>query len=225
MDETSKQELAGAIRVFAHYLGINVDTELDLMSVAEEAFYDLPEDWEIGIGEEHKGMPYFYNSKTGTSDWNHPKEEMCFSKVKQARRDRESLHTTKSLNRDEGCKLRQWSELGKETFLKKRTTQSLSQYWAAKTVLMTGVSVRQWEMPAFGTTFLLANITPANQSKPSLSLSSSPLNPPLPCPQIPALGWLRRRTPTHRRRRARPGRSCTKRPPYAQARKQQLSST
>lgn len=88
MGDASEQEMQVALRVFAHYLGVNADTEPDLLAVAEEVFYDLPLNWEVGIGEdEHAGIPYFYNTVTGESDWKHPKEEMCFRKVKQARRD------------------------------------------------------------------------------------------------------------------------------------------
>eukprot|EP00600_Ochromonadales_sp_CCMP1393_P001730 CAMPEP_0174984910 /NCGR_PEP_ID=MMETSP0004_2-20121128/18016_1 /TAXON_ID=420556 /ORGANISM="Ochromonas sp., Strain CCMP1393" /LENGTH=220 /DNA_ID=CAMNT_0016237435 /DNA_START=16 /DNA_END=675 /DNA_ORIENTATION=- len=80
------EQMATALRVFAHYLGIDLDNELDLLPVAEEAFYNLPNDWEVGIGEgEHAGIPYFYNAQTGESDWKHPREEMCFRRVKAAK--------------------------------------------------------------------------------------------------------------------------------------------
>eukprot|EP01032_Pedospumella_encystans_P030452 gene30452-34375_t len=86
MGDAGEQEMQVALRVFAHYLGINADSEQELLAVAEEVFYDLPLNWEVGIGEdEHAGIPYFYNTITGDSDWKHPKEEMCFRKVKQAR--------------------------------------------------------------------------------------------------------------------------------------------
>ena len=57
---------------------------------AEEAFYDLPSGWEVGIGEDdHAGIPYFYNAETGESDWKHPREEMCIRRVKNARMKRQ----------------------------------------------------------------------------------------------------------------------------------------
>lgn len=58
MGDAGEQEMQVALRVFAHYLGINADTEQELLAVAEEVFYDLPKDWEVGIGEdEHAGIP------------------------------------------------------------------------------------------------------------------------------------------------------------------------
>jgi len=65
--------------------------------VAEEAFYNLPVDWEIGIGEgEHAGIPYFYNAVTGESDWKHPHEEACFRKVKIAKERKREMKKSKS---------------------------------------------------------------------------------------------------------------------------------
>jgi hypothetical protein len=70
---------------------------LDLLYVAEEAFYNLPADWEIGIGEgEHAGIPYFYNAVTGESDWKHPHEEACFRKVKIAKDKKRDMRKSKS---------------------------------------------------------------------------------------------------------------------------------
>ena len=105
MGDAGEQEMQVALRVFAHYLGINADTEQELLAVAEEVFYDLPKDWEVGIGEdEHAGIPYFYNTITGESDWKHPKEEMCFRKVKQARRDIE-INKKKDQDRERDMEL------------------------------------------------------------------------------------------------------------------------
>ena len=84
--EEEDEAMSTAIRVFAHYLGVDLDTEEDLLPAVREGFYTLPKDWEVGIGEdEHAGIPYFYNSLTGESDWKHPKEEICFKKVRIAR--------------------------------------------------------------------------------------------------------------------------------------------
>ena len=74
-----------------------MDNDLDLLYVAEEAFYNLPADWEIGIGEgEHAGIPYFYNAVTGESDWKHPHEEACFRKVKIAKEKKRDMRKSKS---------------------------------------------------------------------------------------------------------------------------------
>ncbi|KAJ1422986.1 hypothetical protein B484DRAFT_420780, partial [Ochromonadaceae sp. CCMP2298] len=84
-----EDQMATALRVFAHYLGVDLETEQELLSVAEEAFYDLPQDWEVGIGEgEQAGIPYFYNSVSGESDWKHPREDVCFRKIKAAKKQR-----------------------------------------------------------------------------------------------------------------------------------------
>lgn len=84
MDDIDSKELQTAVLVFAHYLGIDLDTEQELLSIAEEAFDQLPPGWEFGIGEgEHAGIPYFYNAATGQSEWKHPREELYMKKVKK----------------------------------------------------------------------------------------------------------------------------------------------
>ena len=73
-DEEAKR-LTTAKLVFAHYLGINIDTEGDLLYIAEEAFINLPPGWDYGIGEDdNEGIPYFYHSETERSEWKHPEE-------------------------------------------------------------------------------------------------------------------------------------------------------
>ena len=44
------KELATAIQVYANYLGIEIDSQRSLLHIAEEAFYELPDDWSFGIG-------------------------------------------------------------------------------------------------------------------------------------------------------------------------------
>lgn len=86
MEDPEDPEMATAVRVFAHYLGVDLDTELDLLPAVKEAFYNLPEDWDIGIGDgEHAGIPYFFNVNNGESEWKHPREEQCFRAVRIAR--------------------------------------------------------------------------------------------------------------------------------------------
>ena len=49
--DASEKDLDAAILVFAHYLGIDISSpEQKLISIAEEAFRNIPEGWELGIG-------------------------------------------------------------------------------------------------------------------------------------------------------------------------------
>ena len=52
-DSKEKSEIAAAILVFAHYLGIDLESpqQRHLISIAEEAFQNIPDGWELGIGE------------------------------------------------------------------------------------------------------------------------------------------------------------------------------
>jgi hypothetical protein len=69
------EEFHTAALVFAHYIGIDLDNEPELISIAEEALDDLPPDWELGIGEgDNQGIPYYFNVKTDKSVWVHPLE-------------------------------------------------------------------------------------------------------------------------------------------------------
>jgi hypothetical protein len=70
-----------------------------LIWIAEEAFDNLPEGWEFGIGEgEHAGIPFFYNSETGESDWKHPNETHFMKKVKKEREAREEKNNQANSN-------------------------------------------------------------------------------------------------------------------------------
>lgn len=46
----SAADLSAAVLIFAHYLGIDLETEQDLLKVAENALKNLPQGWELGIG-------------------------------------------------------------------------------------------------------------------------------------------------------------------------------
>jgi hypothetical protein len=50
--DVSEKDLDAAILVFAHYLGIDISSpeQKHLISIAEEAFRNIPEGWELGIG-------------------------------------------------------------------------------------------------------------------------------------------------------------------------------
>ena len=72
MDDITDEEFQTAVLVFAHYLGINLETEKKLIYIAEDALNNLPSDFELGIGEEGSdaaGVPYFFNVKTEESIW------------------------------------------------------------------------------------------------------------------------------------------------------------
>jgi hypothetical protein len=89
-NDEEEKDINTAVMVFAHYIGIDLDKEQDLLWIAEDAFDDLPEGWEVGIGEgEHAGIPFFYNSDTGESDWKHPNEGYYMKAVKKERQIKE----------------------------------------------------------------------------------------------------------------------------------------
>jgi hypothetical protein len=78
------KELETAVLVFAHYLGIDIEKERDLIDIAQEALEDLPDGWQLGIGEDDSaGIPYFYNDDTGESSWHHPEEKKYMKIIKQ----------------------------------------------------------------------------------------------------------------------------------------------
>ncbi len=79
-----EKDFKTAVAVYAHYLGIDVETERNLVFIAEDALHNLPRGWDHGIGEdEHAGIPYFFNNKTGQSVWKHPEEAIWIRKVKE----------------------------------------------------------------------------------------------------------------------------------------------
>ena len=53
-----------AVLAYAQYLGIDLDTEDHLVHIAKQALKDLPDGWEVCIGEEGdiENLPYFYNT-------------------------------------------------------------------------------------------------------------------------------------------------------------------
>jgi hypothetical protein len=53
-----------------------LETEAELLYVAEDALNDLPDGWELGIGEgSSAGIPYFYDTVNEKSSWKHPYEK------------------------------------------------------------------------------------------------------------------------------------------------------
>ena len=89
MSEVSLDEadISTAVLVFAHYLGIDLETEQELLPIAENALRNLPAGWELGIGDgDNAGIPYFFNESSGASVWKHPKEVIYIRKVKEEKK-------------------------------------------------------------------------------------------------------------------------------------------
>ncbi len=86
MSATEDDEISTAVLIFAHFLGIDVETEQHLLYIAEDALSrkGLPAGWNLGIGDnDNDGIPYFFNTETGESVWNHPREAVFMRKVKE----------------------------------------------------------------------------------------------------------------------------------------------
>lgn len=80
--------MATAVLLFAHHIGIDINEEENLMHIASGYLTDLPDGWELGIpveSEANAGIPYFFNTKSGESVWQHPLEKEIFEKVKYER--------------------------------------------------------------------------------------------------------------------------------------------
>ena len=53
-------DISTAVLVFAHYLGIDLEKEQEHLPIAEKALRNLPEGWELGIGDgDNAGIPCF----------------------------------------------------------------------------------------------------------------------------------------------------------------------
>jgi hypothetical protein len=107
-DALDEADLKTAVLVFAHYLGIDIETEQELLKIAENALKTLPPGWELGIGDgTNAGIPYFFNESTGESVWKHPKELIYLKKVKeekkriQSERGRKNETSNKSQNQQQ----------------------------------------------------------------------------------------------------------------------------
>ena len=50
-DDDYNQQLERAILVFAHYIGINIEKEESLLSIARDALTKLPNGWELAFGD------------------------------------------------------------------------------------------------------------------------------------------------------------------------------
>lgn len=80
------------VLLFATAIGIDVEREPELMRIAKRGLTNLPEEWELLIGEgDYEGYPYFHNTITDVSIWTHPEEDL----VKQAVADKRQRLTEK----------------------------------------------------------------------------------------------------------------------------------
>lgn len=83
----SETEMHTAVLVFAHYLGIDIDNDPEMIRIAEDALKNLPSGWELGIGEhENAGIPYFFNLATEKSVWKHPNEKSLVQIVRELKK-------------------------------------------------------------------------------------------------------------------------------------------
>ena len=66
---------------------LDVDEEQELLRIARRALTNLPEPWELAIGEgEYAGIPFFHNSQTNESIWTHPEEDLVRQALEDKRR-------------------------------------------------------------------------------------------------------------------------------------------
>ena len=88
METISRADFENAVLVFAHYLGIDIDNEPELIEVARNALMHLPPNYELGVGEEedNKGIPYFFNLETQDSVWTHPAEKAVLRAVREEKK-------------------------------------------------------------------------------------------------------------------------------------------
>ena len=98
-------EVSTAALIFAHFLGIDIEKEHHLLYIAEDALSKrgLPAGWELGIGEgDNDGIPYFFNTETEESVWNHPREAVFQRKVKEEKeKDRRKAEQKKQQQQDQ----------------------------------------------------------------------------------------------------------------------------
>ena len=102
MSEESLDEadISTAVLVFAHYLGIDLESEQELLPIAENALRNLPTGWALGIGDgDNAGIPYFFNEDSGASVWKHPKEAVYIKKVKEEKKRIQLEQEEKKRNR------------------------------------------------------------------------------------------------------------------------------
>lgn len=82
------------IKEYAQWLGADIETDQDLFYIAREALMsDLPKEWKI-YQKNDGGDPFFFNTKTGESIWDHPLDDYykeLFREEKQMKTQNASL--------------------------------------------------------------------------------------------------------------------------------------
>ena len=103
-DDAATAELSQAtILIFAHHLGVDIDTEDALLYIAREALETMPDGWELGVspeGDENAGIPYFFNVATGDSVWEHPLDAVYKQRVKDERAKRLAAKASRSSQKE-----------------------------------------------------------------------------------------------------------------------------
>ena len=76
---------ARAVLAYARYLGVDPETEPNLLPVAHEALTGpLPPGWERHLDEVHL-MPFFYSDEGGFTTWQHPQLGLYLRKLDELR--------------------------------------------------------------------------------------------------------------------------------------------
>lgn len=72
------------IMVYAEFIGIDPETDIDLLHIASEGLTaPLPEEWQVfQYRQEHI---FYFNTRTGESSWDHPADEFYRSLVREQR--------------------------------------------------------------------------------------------------------------------------------------------
>jgi centrosomal protein CEP164 len=127
--------MATAVLVFAHHIGIDINEEENLMHIASAYLIDLPDGWELGIpveNEANAGIPYFFNTKSGESVWEHPLEKEILEKVKCERTRLRSAPKVKVISRRQSLTTKESpnkvKERGPETIFNSSLSPSVEAY-------------------------------------------------------------------------------------------------
>lgn len=135
-DGIRPEGMATAVLVFAHHIGIDINEEENLMHIASAYLIDLPDGWELGIpveNEANAGIPYFFNTKSGESVWEHPLEKEILEKVKYERIRLRSAPKVKVISRRQSLTTKLESpnrvkERGPETVFNSSLSPSVEAY-------------------------------------------------------------------------------------------------
>ena len=86
-DGSTLKPLSGPVLLaYARYLGLDPETEPELLHVAREALTDaLPLGWERHLDATHN-MPFFYCHNGGFTSWQHPQLNHYLAKIEMLRR-------------------------------------------------------------------------------------------------------------------------------------------